>query len=61
MPEVGTTDFTFKDYKNLQAETISIEDKEFYNAVEVFGEDVYKRQDKDGKKIFQNIPEHKDL
>ncbi len=39
MPEVGTTDFTFKDYKNLQAETISIEDKEFYNAVEVFGED----------------------
>ena len=43
--EVGEiSDFTFKDYKNLQAETVSIEDKEFYNAVEVFGEERTRKQ-----------------
>ena len=43
--EVGEiSDFTFKDYKNLQAETVSIEDKEFYNAVEVFGEEGTRKQ-----------------
>ena len=39
-----TSDFVFKDYKNLQAETVSIEDKEFYNAVEVFGEERTRKQ-----------------
>jgi len=43
--DVGeTADFTFKDYKNLQVETVNIEDREFYNAVEVFGEERIRRQ-----------------
>jgi len=39
-----TTDFAFKDYKNLQVQTATIEDSEFYNAVEVFGEERSRKQ-----------------
>ncbi len=36
---VGESDFAFKDYKNLEVQNVNIEDREFYNAVEVFGEE----------------------
>ena len=41
---VGEADFTFKDYKNLEIQNVNIDDKEFYNAVEIFGEKRLRRE-----------------